>query len=67
MSSAEALLSFQFILEESCNCFGYDISFALERSKYVWAKCLDVVIYEHIFLCFVRMMGAFLTIQLNTP
>ena len=38
MSSAEALLSFQFtetetevLLEESCSWFGIDISFALER------------------------------------
>ena len=28
---AVALLSFKVILDESCNCFGFDISFALER------------------------------------
>jgi len=33
MSFAEALLSFQFSLKESCSWFGIDLSFALERIK----------------------------------
>ena len=31
MNFAVALLSFKFILDESCNCFGFDTSFAPER------------------------------------
>ena len=49
MSSTEALLSFQFILEESCSWYDFEISFALERIKVFLAKCFNVVIYGRIF------------------
>ena len=40
----------------------------LKESKYFWAKCLDVVISERMFLCIIQTLGAFLFgIQLYTP
>ena len=65
---AVALLPFKVILDESCNCLGFDISLRLKESKYFWAKCLDVVISERMFLCIIQTLGAFLFgIQLYTP
>ena len=36
-------------------------------SKYFCTKCLDVVVYKCIFICFIRALGAFLGIELYTP
>ena len=38
MNFVVGLLSFKFILDESCNCFGSDISFALVRIKVFLGK-----------------------------